>query len=225
VAIALVAASCAARMAATGMADGMSVIDEHCGPMRVVVVAIGSPPVTLQPGVTRINGCEVLVLRDGQEEPVYAECHGELDPDLLIDRADLGAGVLRITSLTTDPRMPDLDVPFIRTTLRFAADDLSIEREVLLPPGDADDASLEQWVGEIVTHNAAPRVTEEQSRAAGAAVDCALGHLRNAAVSRPDAVLGRLQALPRLNGDCECEHWKGAYVGEVMQLRRLQREQ
>lgn len=205
----------------------VTVIDERHGPIRLVVEAFGSPPLLLRKGVIRICGCELRVTRDGEEEPIHAERHGEIEPDVLIDHTDFDRGILRITMFTSDPRQQDgEDVPFVRTCLTFRPEGRpSVVRDIMLAEGAADDATLEQLVAEILALNARQHDNDEQSEADNAVIKRDLGHLRNAALLRPETILDRLQSLPRLAGDCECQHWQGSYLEEVALLRDIRQEQ
>jgi len=204
----------------------VAVIDEEYGSFRLVVEAIGSPPLLLRKGVIRICGCVLRVTRGGQEEPIHAECHGEIEHEVLIDHTDFSRGILRITRFTSDPRQVDgIDVPFVRTCLTLRRDgEASIAHDVLLPPEEVDDTTVEKWIAEILVHNAMPCDGDEQRQEIGQVIERDFGHLRNAAVSRPDAVLPRLQSLPRIAVDCECQHMKRACIEEVVLLRAIQQE-
>lgn len=202
------------------------VIDEEHGRFRLVVEAIGSPPLLLRKGVIRICGFELRVTCS-QAGPIYAECHGESEADVLIDHTDFGRGILRITSLTSDPRQQDgIDVPFVRTCVTLRRDgEPQIAHDVLLPPGEADDAMVEKWIDEILAQNAVAWSGDEERRRIGEVIERDFGHLRNAAISRPDAILTRLRLLPRIAVDCECQHMKGAWLKEVALLQSIQQEQ
>jgi hypothetical protein len=219
-------ADCACRSGVDPGSGLRTVVDEQYGSSHLVVEAIGSPPLLLRKGVIRICGCELRITREGQEEPVHAEQHGEIEPDILIDHTDFSRGIVRITSFTKDPRQEDgSDVPLVRTCLTLGRDGrASIVRDVLLPPEEVDDAAVEKWIAEILALNAMQSDGEEQRLEIGQVIDRNLGHLRNAAVSRPEAILPRLRSLPPIAVDCSCQHMKQGYLEEVALLGRIRRE-
>lgn len=202
-----------------------NVVDETSGDYRLVVYRYGSPPLLLKRNTIKIDGFVLDVYRSGQNDPIFSEGGGEIDPQIIIDYSEFENGILRITSCVWDPRKPYEDnVPFVENRVQInITGKVNISRKILLQPEEASNELINKLFAEIIAKSDKAHNEEDIEDEAYEIINQNLAQLRNIALNNPDEILTRMKALPHLTGDCACEHLRSKYLEEVEMIQSVLR--